>query len=235
LFDHGITHVCFQVDDLDSWHQRLTAAGVEFTSAPQTFGPVKNVYALDPDGNIVELIEPLAAGARLEVPNLELPSGFDPTTSVEGVHHVGISVASMAQATAFYENFYGLLPLGDGIDFSDGRFDALWNTTGSAGLASFINLGNAFLEVFDFENPSPKIRDEQWRVCDHGFTHFSFQLNGLAELYEELQAREVRFTSPPLSAPRVLANYSYDHDGNIIELFEPTEAGAMLSVARTAP
>lgn len=137
----------------------------------------------------------------------------------------------MVETTAFYKNCYDLSPLGEGIDFADGRFDELWNTTGSAGLASFINLGNAFLEVFDFASPSPKPRPKQWRVCDYGFTHFSFQLVGLAERYEELQAKHVRFTSPPLLAPRVLANYSYDHDGNIIELFEPTEAGAGLSVA----
>jgi catechol 2,3-dioxygenase-like lactoylglutathione lyase family enzyme len=56
--DHGITHLCLDVDDLDAEHDRLVAAGVEFHCPPQDLrGGVRCTYARDPDGNVVELQE----------------------------------------------------------------------------------------------------------------------------------------------------------------------------------
>jgi catechol 2,3-dioxygenase-like lactoylglutathione lyase family enzyme len=60
--DHGYTHVCVDVDDLDDLHERLTAAGVRLLSPPQDLLPgVRTCYARDPDGNVVEL-QQLAPG-----------------------------------------------------------------------------------------------------------------------------------------------------------------------------
>jgi catechol 2,3-dioxygenase-like lactoylglutathione lyase family enzyme len=57
--DHGITHLCLLVDDVDAACQRI---GLNFQSAPQDLGGgVRTVYGRDPDGNIVELKE-LAGG-----------------------------------------------------------------------------------------------------------------------------------------------------------------------------
>jgi catechol 2,3-dioxygenase-like lactoylglutathione lyase family enzyme len=54
--DHGYTHLCVDVDDLDEVHQRLAAAGVRFLSPPQDLLPgVRTCYARDPDGNVVEI------------------------------------------------------------------------------------------------------------------------------------------------------------------------------------
>jgi catechol 2,3-dioxygenase-like lactoylglutathione lyase family enzyme len=56
--DHGITHLCLDVDDLDGLHERLAAAGTRFHCPPQDLGAgVRTTYARDPDGNIVELQE----------------------------------------------------------------------------------------------------------------------------------------------------------------------------------
>jgi catechol 2,3-dioxygenase-like lactoylglutathione lyase family enzyme len=57
--DHGITHLCLVVDDVDAACERI---GLDFQSAPQDLGGgVRTVYGRDPDGNIVELKE-LAGG-----------------------------------------------------------------------------------------------------------------------------------------------------------------------------
>jgi catechol 2,3-dioxygenase-like lactoylglutathione lyase family enzyme len=54
--DHGITHLCLLVDDVDAEQERLRAAGVPFHSPPQDLGAgVRTTYARDPDGNVVEL------------------------------------------------------------------------------------------------------------------------------------------------------------------------------------
>lgn len=57
--DHGITHVCFEVTDIHGEYDRLAAAGMRFRSdAPiDAMGMLHAVYGLDPDGNIVELIQ----------------------------------------------------------------------------------------------------------------------------------------------------------------------------------
>jgi catechol 2,3-dioxygenase-like lactoylglutathione lyase family enzyme len=65
--DHGLTHLCLQVDDLTKEYDRLMAAGMVFHCAPQTGSGARFVYGRDPDGNAIELIEfegednPLAA------------------------------------------------------------------------------------------------------------------------------------------------------------------------------
>ena len=55
--DHGLTHLCFQVDDVKVEYERLSAAGMVFHCAPQTGDGASYVYGRDPDGNAIELIE----------------------------------------------------------------------------------------------------------------------------------------------------------------------------------
>jgi catechol 2,3-dioxygenase-like lactoylglutathione lyase family enzyme len=56
--DHGITHVCVDVDDLDAEYERLSSAGVPFHAPPQDLGGgVRTTYGRDPDGNVVEFQE----------------------------------------------------------------------------------------------------------------------------------------------------------------------------------
>jgi catechol 2,3-dioxygenase-like lactoylglutathione lyase family enzyme len=58
--DHGITHICLDVSDLDAEYERLVAAGMRFHCPPQQLGPdVRTTYGRDPDGNVVELQEVL--------------------------------------------------------------------------------------------------------------------------------------------------------------------------------
>ena len=55
--DHGITHVCLQVQDLHTEVARMKAAGMHFHSEPLTQDTGYVIYGRDPDGNVVELIE----------------------------------------------------------------------------------------------------------------------------------------------------------------------------------
>ncbi|MFO0688386.1 MAG: VOC family protein [Myxococcota bacterium] len=55
--DHGLTHLCFQVDDVRAEYARLSAAGMVFHCAPQVGDGAIFVYGRDPDGNAIELIE----------------------------------------------------------------------------------------------------------------------------------------------------------------------------------
>jgi len=56
--DHGITHLCFTVEDLDTEYERLQSSGMVFHCSPQSMGPDTRVtYGRDPDGNVIELME----------------------------------------------------------------------------------------------------------------------------------------------------------------------------------
>ena len=55
--NHGITHICLEVEDIHVEYERLKAAGMQFNCAPQSQDGSSMVYGRDPDGNVVELIE----------------------------------------------------------------------------------------------------------------------------------------------------------------------------------
>lgn len=54
---YGITHICLEVQDIQSEYERLKAAGMPFNCPPQAQQGSSMVYGRDPDGNVVELIE----------------------------------------------------------------------------------------------------------------------------------------------------------------------------------
>lgn len=61
--DAGYTHICLNVSDIESEYARLSGKGMVFHCPPQTApGIGKATYGRDPDGNIVELLEPEAGG-----------------------------------------------------------------------------------------------------------------------------------------------------------------------------
>lgn len=66
LFKTSISELCFGVEDIEGFYKDLLDKGVEVMSEPQAFdsteygfGKSKALYFYDPDGNILEAIEPL--------------------------------------------------------------------------------------------------------------------------------------------------------------------------------
>jgi catechol 2,3-dioxygenase-like lactoylglutathione lyase family enzyme len=58
--DHGITHIAFEVDDVEAEYERLKAAGMSFHCPPQDLGASRVTYGRDPDGNVLELWQGVA-------------------------------------------------------------------------------------------------------------------------------------------------------------------------------
>jgi catechol 2,3-dioxygenase-like lactoylglutathione lyase family enzyme len=60
----GWNHLAWEVEDLDQAYAELTARGVSFHVPPEDFPPenpsMRIAFFTDPDGNILELIQPLA-------------------------------------------------------------------------------------------------------------------------------------------------------------------------------
>jgi len=58
VIDHGYTHLCLAVTDVDAEYERLSHAGMEFHCPPQDVAPgVRTVYGRDPFGNVLEFEE----------------------------------------------------------------------------------------------------------------------------------------------------------------------------------
>jgi len=68
--DVGLTHVAFDVVDIDREYERLKAAGVTFHTPPQKVGTFRATYGRDPDGNIFELQEVLDLKHPVALTNL---------------------------------------------------------------------------------------------------------------------------------------------------------------------
>lgn len=85
--DHGYTHLCLDVVDIDAEFDRLAANGVTFQSRPPTVeemggvARLRAIYGRDPDGNIIELQEildttipfALEQASMIEAPSTETP------------------------------------------------------------------------------------------------------------------------------------------------------------------
>jgi len=58
ICDHGFTHICLEVSDIDAEYLRLKAAGMTFHAAPpDAVGGMRAIYGRDPEGNVIELLE----------------------------------------------------------------------------------------------------------------------------------------------------------------------------------
>ena len=55
--DHGISHICLEVQDIQREYARLQAAGMRFHCPPQAQDTGWVTYGRDCDGNIIELLE----------------------------------------------------------------------------------------------------------------------------------------------------------------------------------
>jgi len=56
--DHGLTHICFEVQDIHAEYERLVEAGMVFHCPPQKIGSTEwATYGRDPDGNVIEFIQ----------------------------------------------------------------------------------------------------------------------------------------------------------------------------------
>lgn len=57
--DHGITHLCWQVNDVDEAYRRVREAGYETVSEPLDLrgGAARPVYVKGPEGIVVEFVE----------------------------------------------------------------------------------------------------------------------------------------------------------------------------------
>ena len=142
---------------------------------------------------------------------------------IKRVHHVALSTPDLERLVTFYRDVIGFEVI---EEFSwDKGFKEADQVTGlenSAAKAVMLKGGDFHLELFEFRNPEPKPFDPDRSVCDYGLTHFSFEVNDVAAVYQRLKAAGMRFNcSPKKLGDLGTATYGRDPDGNVIELQGP--------------
>jgi catechol 2,3-dioxygenase-like lactoylglutathione lyase family enzyme len=58
-YDHGYTHICLEVENIDIAYDTLKKAGMTFLNSPPSkpYNGVRCLYGRDPEGHMIELIE----------------------------------------------------------------------------------------------------------------------------------------------------------------------------------
>ena len=139
------------------------------------------------------------------------------------VHHIAISTPDLERLVAFYRDVLGFEVIEE-FDWEKGdqAADQVIGLKDSAAKAVMLKGGSFHLEIFEFQSPPPKPVDPNRPVCDHGLTHFSFEVTDVQAVYDRLKKAGVRFNCPPEKLGDLgTAIYGRDPDGNVIELQGP--------------
>ncbi len=137
----------------------------------------------------------------------------------KGIHHIALSVNSLEQARLFYVEKLGFEIVDqDQIPYSE-TGDCVTALDHAECNMMMVRAGNIFLEIFEFSSPEPKPQAFMRSVCDHGYTHMSFQVEDVHAAYRYLEEAGVQWHHPPVEAVEgYFMAYGRDPFGNVIEV-----------------
>lgn len=136
----------------------------------------------------------------------------------KGLHHIAISVPSMAEAKEFYVGKLGFELVSDNELGASEKGDKVTELKGAACSMIMVKAGNLFLEIFEFHSPTPAEQDRR-PVCDHGYTHLAFEVDDIQAAYDYLGEAGMKWHHSPVEmAEGYLMTYGRDPFGNVIEI-----------------
>lgn len=139
---------------------------------------------------------------------------------IAALHHTALSVPDLDQALAFYCGVLGFeLELRTRWRRAE-AIDTVIGLPGSAGQIAMIRLGEARLELFEYQAPTPAPQDPARPVHHHGITHLCLAVVDIEAEYQRLQAAGMTFFSAPVQLGLGHCVYGRDPFGNVIELKE---------------
>jgi len=183
----GTPHLCWQVDNLYAAYGRLLAEGVEFLGEPHllvdgAWGEARGVFARDPDGLLVELIE--------------LPGARDGTGRLTRLHHLGVTVSKLDQAIDFYCSQLSLEEksryAGESLYL---RHHAGLKDNYIRGAILLLPGMEVYVELWEFRTPSgPPADVAKYNV---GSAHLCFLVDDIVGDHASLTEKGIRFVGPP--------------------------------------
>ncbi|MBO1901512.1 VOC family protein [Leucobacter weissii] len=142
--------------------------------------------------------------------------------SVEGLHHVGITVRDMKRSFEWYSTMFGLEH--GPVNHNEGaELEAGVEVPGAVLDYSMIEVGSTRIEFLEYT--APEGEDFSLRNCDVGAAHLCFQVDDMEEAYRALTERGAVFNAPPVTLSEgALAGsqwaYLRDPDGVQLELWQ---------------
>jgi glyoxylase I family protein len=140
---------------------------------------------------------------------------------IHGIDHTAISVPDLRAAVDFYCNVLGFeIESESGWPKGAKQIDSLVGLENSASKLVMVRLGTTRIEIFQYESPTPNPRDSDFRVCDHGITHFCLAVSEIEDEYARLSKAGVQFNDAPIDVGTSICVYGRDPFGNVFELKE---------------
>ena len=133
----------------------------------------------------------------------------EPCVRPRGLHHAGVVVSDLEASAGFYAEMFGASVA---LRVDEERFSLV-----------MLDLGNAFVELLVFRPPHDGARVPRGNAVGAG--HVALAVDDVADAYDRLRRRGVRFEGPPRrieagpSAGHVTA-FCLDPDDNRIELIQ---------------
>jgi catechol 2,3-dioxygenase-like lactoylglutathione lyase family enzyme len=142
----GVRHIAFKVADVDAHAERLHRVGVKFTVEPMdATGAVRITFFLDPDGNLVELVQGAVRYHRTWSPDLvareqaTLPGSGDPPR----FDHVAVTVGDLGASLDLYRDTLGFDVVGQLFFENEQQF-----------VITYLQGGANVLELFSYGVPT---------------------------------------------------------------------------------
>lgn len=214
-----LSHICFTVDSVSRMRAYLRSTGI---AVPPDTGRKTRAgdYAFeiqDPDGNVLEFVQPLATGMEAKAVGKSLPS----TRIAESIYHVGFLVGNSARSVAFYRDVLG--------------FKETWRGSSNSKQLSWINMqvpdGKDYVEFMLYSGQPSNFGARN---------HVSLLVPDVQQAIETLRARAYDKAYGRPLVMQVGKNGKrqvnlYDPDGTRVELMEPNTVTGKPAPSSTAP
>jgi catechol 2,3-dioxygenase-like lactoylglutathione lyase family enzyme len=153
---------------------------------------------------------------------------------IRGIHHVAISTGDLERSLRFYRDLLGFEEAQRfGWQAGMAIADRITGLKDSAAKSVMLRAGNAYVELFEYQSPSPKAGDPERPVCDHGITHLCLDVTDIETLYARLVAAGMRFHCPPQDAGSgIHTTYGRDPDGNVVEIQQIQDESQSIALSR---
>jgi glyoxylase I family protein len=140
---------------------------------------------------------------------------------IHGIDHTAISVPDLGAAVAFYCDVLGFeVESESGWPIGAKRVDHLVGLADSSSTVAMVRMGETRIEIFQYATPEPALQNLDFRVCDHGITHFCLAVTEIEKEYARLIEAGVEFNHAPLDVGTSICVYGRDPFGNVFEMKE---------------
>jgi lactoylglutathione lyase len=215
-----LNHIALEVEDAEAMRAYLAARGVKVPDkVPVGRIGNANFNITDPDGHTVEIVQYLPGGRTAQQKGRDLPE----TRVSSRIMHVGVAVASLDKAMAFYGDVLGL--------------KETWRGSAKGKELNWVNVrvpdGDDYVEFMLYKTPPTLQRLGTMH-------HLCLEVPDIEAAKSVLDARPARKDYPREMTIQTGVNKKrqlnlYDPDGTRIELMEPKTVDGQPAPSSTAP